>query len=98
MTEHNSGDRPYVDTQSLTDVDIGVYETIATLEFTGKPPTQGQIAAASDLDDTTLGKTLETLTQRHLLVRTDIKGQACYEPARRDWSTQPGQPEGPQRL
>lgn len=101
MTEHDAGDpgdRPYVDTQSLTDVDTGVYETIATLEFVGKPPTQAEIAAATDLDGATLDETLEALTKRHLLVRTDVRGQACYEPARRDWSNTPDQAEGPQRL
>jgi hypothetical protein len=91
-------DQPYVDAQSLSDVDMHVYETIATLEYLGRPATRSEIAAAAELDEPALGETLRALTERRLLVRSDASGEPAFEPAQRGWSTTPDQPRGPQRL
>jgi DNA-binding IclR family transcriptional regulator len=85
-------DRPYVDAQTLTDVDSYIYEAIATLDTSGHPVTQARIAAAADLDEDTVEQTLRTLTERAVLVRTESDGQAAFELARRDWSAQPRRP------
>jgi hypothetical protein len=87
-------DRPYVDSQSLRDVDTYVYETIATLEYTGRAATRGQIAAVADLDDRVLDETLTELVRRRLLVESDADGQPAFEPADRGWSTAPDQAQG----
>ena len=55
----NSG-RARMDTQSLTDIDTYVYETIATLEYTGRPATRSQIAGVTDVDDQALDESLGT--------------------------------------
>jgi hypothetical protein len=89
-----NGNSPHVDAQSLTDVDTYVYETAATLEYTGRPATRSQIAAVADLDDEALDETLSELVRRGLLVRTDVSGEAGFEPADRGWSTSPDQTQG----
>jgi hypothetical protein len=86
--------RPHVEAQSLNDVDIYVYETIATLEYTGRPATRDEIAAVADLDDQVLDETLTALAERGLLVRVDVGGEPAYEPASRGWSTAPEQAQG----
>lgn len=86
--------RPHVDAQSLNDVDTYVYETIATLEYTGRPATRDEIAAVADLDDQVLDETLTALAERGLLVRVDARGEPAYEPAIRGWSTAPEQAQG----
>ena len=63
--------RARLDTQSLTDIDTYVYETIATLEYTGRPATRSQIAAVTDLDDQALDESLGNLTSHGLVVRTE---------------------------
>jgi hypothetical protein len=92
------GDRPYVDPQGLGELDMHVYEAIATLEFLGRVPTRAQIGAAAGLDNGELDDLLRSLTERHLLVRSEASGEPSFEPARRDWSAVPGESEGPQRL
>jgi len=92
MTE--GSDHPYVDTVSLTDTDTYVYETIATLEYTGRPATRSQIAAAADLDDETLDRTLAKLTGRGMLTRSDAGDEPAFEPADRGWSAAPDHAEG----
>ena len=92
------GDQPYVDPQTLEDRDMLVYETVATLEFLGRTPTRSQIGAAAGVDDGELDELLRSLTERHLLVRSEAAGEPAFEPARRDFSAVPGDPEGPQRL
>ena len=66
----NSG-RARMDTQSLTDIDTYVYETIATLEYTGRPATRSQVAGVTDLDDQALDESLGNLTSHGLVVRID---------------------------
>ena len=96
MTAH--GDQPYVDSQGLGELDMHVYETIATLEFLGRSPTKSEIGAAAGLESGELDDLLRSLTERHLLVRSQVPGEPAFEPARRDWSAVPGEPQGPQRL
>jgi hypothetical protein len=88
--------RPGLDTQSLTDVDTYVYETIATLEYTGRPVTRGQVAAVTDLDDQALGESLGSLIGHGLVVRTGRgpDGEPGFEPAQRGWSAAPEQGRG----
>jgi predicted transcriptional regulator len=87
-------DRPYVDSLSLTDADTNVYETIATLEFTGRQATRRQIAAAADLDQATVDATLAELTRRGILTKTEQDGEPAFEPRYRGWSTAPDQRQG----
>jgi predicted transcriptional regulator len=89
---------PYVDAQSLSDVETYVYEAIATLEYTGRPATEPEIAAVVDLDDQTVSEILARLTERGLLVRTERDGEPAFEPARRDWSAAPDWPGRPEVL
>jgi len=86
--------RPHVDAQSLRDVDTYVYETIATLEYTGRPATRDQIAAVADLEDEVLDETLTELVRRRLLIESDAEGEPGFEPANRGWSTAPDQARG----
>jgi hypothetical protein len=88
--------RAGLDTQSLTDVDTYVYETIATLEYTGRPVTRVQVAAVTDLDDQALGESLSNLIDHGLVVRTDKgpDGEPGFEPAQRGWSAAPEQGRG----
>jgi len=88
--------RARLDTQSLTDVDTYVYETIATLEYTGRPVTRGQIAAVTDLDDQALDESLDNLTGHRLVRRADDgpDGEPSFEPADRGWSAAPEQGRG----
>lgn len=101
----DSEDPRYVDALSLRDVDTYVYETVATLEYTGRPATREQIAAVTDLDDQVLGEALETLTRRGLLARSpdqdspdqdsaDKHSGEAFVPAQRGWSTAPEQGRG----
>lgn len=88
--------RARLDTQSLTDVDTYVYETIATLEYTGRPVTRSEIAAVTDLDDEALDESLDNLTGHNLVVRKDsgTDGEPAFEPAERGWSAAPEQGRG----
>jgi hypothetical protein len=90
----STGNRPHVDSQSLRDVDTYVYETIATLEYTGRPATRGQIAAVADVEDQVLDETLAELVRRELLIRSEAGGEPAFEPANRGWSTAPDQAQG----
>jgi hypothetical protein len=92
------GDRPYVDPQGLGELDMHVYEAIATLEFLGRAPTKSEIGTAAGLGNGELDEMLRSLTERHLLVQSRTSGEPAFEPARRDWSAVPGESEGPQRL
>jgi predicted transcriptional regulator len=85
-------EHPFVDAQAMTDVDTSVYEAIATLEASGRPVAQDQIAAASHLDDESVAQSLAGLTERGVLIRSDRDGGAAFELARRDWSAEPGRP------
>ena len=85
---------PFVDAQTLTDLDAYVYEAVATLEQSGRPPTWAEIVAATDLDDETTSEALEELTGRGVLVRAPSADGEGYELARRAWSNAPDRPSG----
>ena len=46
MTDSGQDRAAHIDAQSLRDVDTYIYETVATLEYTGRPATRNQIAGA----------------------------------------------------
>jgi RIO-like serine/threonine protein kinase len=81
--------RPYVDALSMSAEDVLVYEAVATLEYTGWPVTREQIGAIAGLDEQALDTALTRLTERQVLVRTELSGELGYEPASRDWSAAP---------
>jgi hypothetical protein len=77
-----------------TDAESYVYETIATLEFTGRPASRSEIADATGLDRGDLDQVLTTLTERGQLIRGEIDGEPAFAPAHRGWSTAPDQTRG----
>jgi hypothetical protein len=93
-----NGDQPYVDPQGLADLDMHVYEAVATLEFLGRVPTKAVIGAAAGVGNGQLDELLESLTERHLLERAPGSGEPAFVPAQRGWSAAPDEPQGPQRL
>ena len=84
--------RPFVDAQTLSDLDAYVYEAVATLEYSGGPVTCAEIAAAADLDDKTASDVLDELAEHGVLIRTPSGSGDSYELARRDWSAAPDTP------
>lgn len=83
-----------VDMQGVTDEMAGIYEAVATLEYSGSEPSRTALAAATGLPDRVLDRNLADMSGLGLLVREDRSGEMVYRPARRGWSTQPGQAEG----
>ena len=83
----------YVEPMSLTDVDTTVYETVANLEYTGRPLTRSEIASVADLDDKTLDESLDVLVGRGLLARDEAEeaGEPAFTVANRGWSLTPDQ-------
>lgn len=81
-----TSDRPLVDAQTLTDLEAYIYEAVATLEQSGRPPTRAEIVAAADLDDDTTSEVLDELTERGVLVRAPSADGEGYGLTRRDWS------------
>jgi hypothetical protein len=78
-----------------TDADSNVYETIATLEFTGRPATRSEIAEATGLDRGELDQVLSTLTEQGLLTRgQNLDGEPAFAPSHRGWSTAPSKTRG----
>jgi Mn-dependent DtxR family transcriptional regulator len=86
----DNSERPYVDAQSLTDADTDIYEAIATLEQKGRPVTQGELAAALGVDESAIAEKIRDLTRRGLIVHAESAGEQAFQPARRDWSSDPG--------
>lgn len=86
--------QPPVDAQTVSDAGLEIFEAIATLEYTGHRASKPAIAAATRRDPVLVGETLDELTAYGLLTVTDDDGELAYVPARRDWSTQPGQAAG----
>lgn len=84
--------RPYAGALSLTEADVYLYETIATLEYTGHPVTRQEVAQVADMAGDRIDRRLGVLTRAGLLVRTEWEGETAYEPARRDWSAAPERP------
>jgi hypothetical protein len=83
---------PFADAQALSDADAYVYEAVATLEQSGRPPTRAEIVAVTDLDDDTTSEILDELIAHGVLVRAPSADGEGYELARRDWSNAPDMP------
>jgi hypothetical protein len=88
-------DPPHIDTQSLTDKETDMYETVATLEYAGLRPSRAVIVAATHLDPAEVDATLAEMTAEGLLTaaapddRSAAPRDTVYRPAHRDWSTMP---------
>ncbi len=87
-------DSPHIDTQSLSDQGAHLYETIATLEYSGQRPTLAAIALAAGRSEDELGPVLDGLAAGGLLIRSDAADGPLYEPARRGWSARPDEAAG----
>ncbi len=85
----------HVDLQSVTDDMAGIYEAIATLEYSGREPSRSALGAATGLPDRVLDENLTAMRDIGLLVTQDHRGETVYLPAQRGWSTSPDQAEGP---
>ena len=86
--------QPPVDAQTLTDVGLEIFEAVATLEYTGRLATRLAIAAAARRDQAAVDEVLDDMTAHGLLTVDDEQREPVYVPARRDWSTEPGQAAG----
>jgi hypothetical protein len=86
--------QPPVDAQTITDLGLEIFEAVATLEYTGRSATRLAIAAAAQRDQTLVDEVLDDMTAHGLLAVDDEHGERVYVPARRDWSTEPGQAAG----
>jgi hypothetical protein len=85
---------PHVDMQTVTDDMAGLYEAIATLEYSGREPSRAAIAEVTGLPDRLLDDNLASMSGLGMLVVEDHDGESVYIPARRGWSAQPDQAEG----
>jgi DNA-binding transcriptional ArsR family regulator len=85
----NRGSGPYVDTQLFSELDTGVYEAVATLEYLGSPVTVDEITEATGLDAPAVGESLDALTEHGVLTRRRTGAGDAFELARRDWSATP---------
>jgi DNA-binding transcriptional ArsR family regulator len=85
----NRGNGPYVDTQLFSELDSGVYEAVATLEYLGRSVTADEIREATGLDASAVGEILDALTEHGVLTRTRTAAGDAFELARRDWSATP---------
>jgi hypothetical protein len=86
--------KPPVDAQTVTDAGLEIFEAVATLEFTGRRPSRSAIAAAAQRDQAPVDAALEDMAEYGLLTKSAEDGEPVYVPARRDWSTAPGQAAG----
>jgi hypothetical protein len=86
--------QPPVDAQTLTDASLDIFEAVATLEFTGRRPSRSAIMAAAQRDQAVVDEALDDMTAHGVLTIADEHGERVYVPARRDWSTEPGQAAG----
>jgi DNA-binding transcriptional ArsR family regulator len=83
------GSGPYVDTQLFSELDTGVYEAVATLEYSGRAVTADEIIEATGLDAPAVGEILDALTEHGVLTRRRTHAGETFELARRDWSATP---------
>jgi hypothetical protein len=83
------GSGPYVDTQLFSELDTGVYEAVATLEYAGRAVTVDEIIEATGIDAAAVGEVLDALTEHGVLTRRRTAAGDAYELARRDWSATP---------
>jgi DNA-binding IclR family transcriptional regulator len=84
-------DRSGVDAQELTDVEAGVYEAIATLEFSGRPVTVTEVASVTGLDVQTADRIVRALAEQGVLAASG-PDNGVFRLARRDWSATPETP------
>src|ERR1700728_3800001 len=89
VSRGDRADQPSMDAQVLTDLGAQVYEAVATLEYSGRSVTRDEVMEATDLDDPTVGKILDALTDQGVLIRTPAGDGDAFELARRDWSATP---------
>jgi len=89
--------QPFTDQVSLIGDEANVYEAIATLEFLGRPVGAADIVSSTGLDRAIVGESLQSMTERGLLIETEQDGHKFYEPSHRGWSAAPEQSAGPQR-
>jgi len=82
------------DIQTVTDTSAGIYEAIATLEYSGTPATRSAITSATGLPDDVIDESLAAMLSEGLLRTALDRGEPVYVPAHRGWSTMPEQPEG----
>ena len=94
MAAHDN--RRMTDQVTLSGIDATIYEAIATLEFIGHPTTVKHIVTAVNLEADSVLAVLASLTDRGVLIKAEVDGEAVYEPAWRGWSTAPEQATGPQ--
>jgi hypothetical protein len=85
----NRGSGPFVDTQLFSELDTGVYEAVATLEYLGSAVTVDRIREATGIDAPALGEILDALTEHGVLTRRRTDAGDAFELARRDWSATP---------
>jgi DNA-binding IclR family transcriptional regulator len=81
----------YLDAQELTDVEAGVYEAIATLEYSGRPVTVAEIVSVTGLGRQTVRVIVDALAEQGVLAPADALG-GVFRLARRDWSATPETP------
>ena len=82
------------DIQAVTDTSAGIYEAIATLEYSGHPATRRAIRAATGLDDDTIDESLAAMLSQGLITTVHVRDEPAYEPTSRGWSTVPEHAEG----
>jgi DNA-binding Lrp family transcriptional regulator len=78
-----------VDTQLFSELDTGVYEAVATLEYAGRAVTMDEIIEATGLGAPAVGEILDALTEHGVLTRRHTDTGDAFELARRDWSATP---------
>jgi hypothetical protein len=78
-----------VDAQLFSELDTGVYEAVATLEYLGRSVTVAEIREATGLDAPVVGEILDALTEHGVLTRRRTDAGDAFELARRDWSATP---------
>jgi hypothetical protein len=85
---------PHVDMQSVTDDMAGLYEAIATIEYSGRDPSRDAITEVTGLPGQLVDDNLASMSRLGMLVIEDHGGESVYVPARRGWSARPDQAEG----
>lgn len=84
-------DTAHLDAQELTDVEAGVYEAIATLEYSARPVTVAEIVSVTGLGRQTVRVIVDALAEQGVLAPVDAVGGA-FRLTRRDWSAAPETP------
>jgi len=90
VTQHRR-DTGYVDAQELTDIEAGVYEAVATLEYSGRPVNVAEIVRVTGLDDHRVRAIVDALAAKGVLTPASA-ATGVFGLARRDWSAAPETP------